>query len=71
VLKAIWRAAPAVSSPTACVVRSLTLIRIAGVIPFGAEMVGAGISLPDRLMGQASSRTTMLYVQLAPKVSGG
>ena len=36
---------------------------------FGADMVRAGISLPalQHLMGHAQIRTTMLYVQLAPK----
>ena len=36
---------------------------------FGADMVRAGISLPalQQLMGHANIRTTMLYVQLAPR----
>jgi len=36
---------------------------------FGADMVRAGISLPalQHLMGHSQIRTTMLYVQLAPK----
>jgi site-specific recombinase XerD len=36
---------------------------------FGADMVRAGISLPalQHLMGHANIRTTMLYVQLAPR----
>lgn len=36
---------------------------------FGADMARAGISLPAlmRLMGHASIRTTMLYIELAPR----
>jgi len=36
---------------------------------FGADMVRAGISLPalQHLMGHSQIRTTMLYVQLAPR----
>ena len=36
---------------------------------FGADMARAGISLPAlmRLMGHASIRTTMLYIELAPQ----
>lgn len=36
---------------------------------FGADMVRAGISLPalQQLMGHSNIRTTMLYVQLAPR----
>jgi len=40
---------------------------------FGADMVRGGISLPalQHLMGHSHIRTTMLYVQLAPRMFGG